>query len=193
MCRILCSYVFQSNKTENKSMHIFWICLELTSPAQYKQKHYLNNVFPKMIAMVFLLIGANLLFICFSFQKKGNKNIKGKILCLCFDIVWTHNPGTVTKTPFKQWFCQNYRNDVFAQCAFISFSFHNNGTEMGSKIVYAHFFWICWAHKTGTVSKTTIYFFWGQNDSNRIFCLLYRICCLYVFDSKTMEQKYRLK
>ena len=140
MCRILCSYVFQSNKTENKSMHIFFEYVLSSQARHNKQKHYLNNVFPKMIAMVFLLIGANLLFICFSFQKKGNKNIKGKILCLCFDIVWTHNPGTVTKTPFKQWFCQNYRNDVFAQCAFISFSFHNNGTEMGSKIVYAHFF-----------------------------------------------------
>ena len=150
-------------------------------------------MFPKMIAMVFLLIGANLLFICFSFQKKGNKNIKGKILCLCFDIVWTHNPGTVTKTPFKQWFCQNYRNDVFAQCAFISFSFHNNGTEMGSKIVYAHFFEYVEPTKRVQLAKPLFIFFWGQNDSNRIFCLLYRICCLYVFDSKTMEQKYRLK
>ena len=92
-----------SSKAMNKHTELTSPCTffeyVLSSQAQYKkQQHYLNNVFPKMIAMVFLLIGANLLFICFSFQRKGNKHRKGNKLCSCLDIVWTHNPSAVSKT-----------------------------------------------------------------------------------------------
>ena len=61
----------------------------------------------------------------FFVPRQCNRNIKWNSQCACFDTVWTHNPGTN--------------------------------------------------------SKTLSYFF--QNAANR--CLLYRICCLYCFISKS--------
>ena len=42
---------------------------------------------------------------------------------------------------------------------FICFSFHNNGTEMGSKIVYAHFFEYVEPTKRVQLAKPLFIFF----------------------------------
>ena len=45
---------------------------------------------------------------------------------------------------------------------FICFSFHNNGTEMGSKIVYAHFFEYVEPTKRVQLAKPLFIFFWAK-------------------------------
>ena len=112
-----------------------------------------------MIQIVFFAYCTESVVYMFLIPKQWNRNIDWNSLCACFEIVLTHKPGTVSKTPFKQWFCQNYRNDVFANCTKSSvymFFFPkqwNRNIKWNS--LYACFY-IVWTHNPGTNSKNTI-------------------------------------
>ena len=81
----------------------------LNSQTRYNEQNHLNNVFAKMITLVFLLLLPNLLFICFSYQGNGTE------ICMhaCFEIVWTHKPCAISKNTILHVFFAKIMRTVF--------------------------------------------------------------------------------
>ena len=116
-----------------------------------------------MIAMVLLLIVPNFCLYVFLSRAMEQTYIVKWGLCACFEKVWTHKLGTISKKTLLNIFLAKMIQTVFLlivpNLLFICFSFQTHGTEIYSKIIYVHFFEIGWTHKPGTISTETVYLF----------------------------------